>query len=43
MPAKEAVSPVFVATRHIWLVGEFAAQTALWGTETLRRPGWRAR
>ncbi len=41
-PADEAALPVFVAIRHIWLMGEFAAQTALWGTETLSA-AWLAR
>jgi Ser/Thr protein kinase RdoA (MazF antagonist) len=41
-PADEAALPVFVAVRHIWLMGEFAAQTALWGTETLSA-AWLAR
>ena len=41
-PADEAALPVFVAIRHIWLMGELAAQTALWGTETLSA-AWLAR
>ncbi len=41
-PADEAALPVFVAIRHIWLMGEFAAQTALWGTETMSA-AWLAR
>ena len=41
-PADEAALPVFVAIRHIWLMGEFAAQTALWGSETLSA-AWLAR
>jgi len=41
-PADEAALPVFAAVRHIWLMGEFAVQTALWGTETLST-AWLAR
>ena len=41
-PADEAALPVFTAIRHIWLMGAFAAQTDLWGTETLSAT-WLAR
>lgn len=34
-PADEAAIPVFVAVRHIWLMGEYAGRTAEWGREML--------
>ncbi len=34
-PADEAAIPVFVAIRHIWLMGEYAGRTAEWGREML--------
>jgi Ser/Thr protein kinase RdoA (MazF antagonist) len=33
--ADEAALPVFVAIRHIWLMGEYAARLAEWGAEML--------
>lgn len=41
-PADEAAIPWFTAIRHVWLMGEFATQTAVWGTETLSA-AWLAR
>ena len=35
LPADERAIPVFVAIRHIWLMGEWASHTALWGREVL--------
>lgn len=34
-PADAAAIPVFVAIRHIWLMGEYAGRTAEWGREVL--------
>ena len=34
-PADAAAIPVFVAIRHIWLMGEYAGRTAEWGREIL--------
>ncbi len=34
-PEDEAAIPWFVAIRHIWLIGEYAARTAEWGREIL--------
>ena len=39
LPADEAAVPLFVAIRHIWLMGEFASHAAQWGTEMLS-PAW---
>ena len=34
-PADEAAIPIFVAIRHIWLLGSWAGQVDVWGTEAL--------
>jgi Ser/Thr protein kinase RdoA (MazF antagonist) len=34
-PADEEALPIFVAIRHIWLLGEYAARTAEFGTEVM--------
>ena len=34
-PADEAAIPLFVAIRHVWLMGEYAGRTAEWGREML--------
>ncbi|WP_158746314.1 phosphotransferase enzyme family protein [Acidisphaera sp. L21] len=34
-PVDEAATPLFVAIRHIWLMGEYAGRTAEWGREVL--------
>jgi Ser/Thr protein kinase RdoA (MazF antagonist) len=34
-PADEAALPTFVAIRHIWLLGEYAARTKEFGTEVM--------
>ena len=41
-PADQAAIPVFVAIRHIWLMGEYAGRTAEWGREVLSA-SWLAR
>jgi Ser/Thr protein kinase RdoA (MazF antagonist) len=41
-PADEAAIPMFVAIRHLWLVGSWAAQLPYWGTEAMW-PDWFAR
>ena len=38
-PADEAAVPVFVAIRHIWMMGAFASRVAEWGSEALS-PAW---
>jgi Ser/Thr protein kinase RdoA (MazF antagonist) len=37
-PADEAAIPVFAAIRHIWLIGEWAAGTPRFGTESMSVP-----
>jgi Ser/Thr protein kinase RdoA (MazF antagonist) len=37
-PADFAAVPIFVAIRHIWLMGEMAGQIAAWGTDNLSAP-----
>ncbi len=34
-PADERAMSLFVAIRHVWLMGEYASRTAEWGTEIL--------
>lgn len=34
-PAGEAAVPIFVAIRHIWLMGEYATKVDEWGSENL--------
>ena len=34
-PADEAAIPLFVAIRHLWLMGEWASGTPRFGTESL--------
>jgi Ser/Thr protein kinase RdoA (MazF antagonist) len=34
-PADEAAVPIFVAIRHIWLMGEYATKVDEWGSENL--------
>ena len=41
-PADQAAIPVFVAVRHIWLMGEYAGRTAEWAREVLSA-SWLAR
>jgi Ser/Thr protein kinase RdoA (MazF antagonist) len=41
-PADEAAIPIFVAIRHLWLVGSWAAHQPYWGTEAMW-PDWFAR
>ncbi len=38
-PADEAAIPLFVAIRHIWLLGEYAGRTPEWGREAVS-PAW---